>query len=164
MTYTNIASDQAQAIQTFQRFDADTQLALLWFIYEGMKGSLTPKGGSDNNTGFPIAKGIVDRIQQCSQEEQLQAQRAIVSGQQGSEFAAAYADFNSSNRLAFWYLLAQGMEDGSIVNVPGDYRLSSEAQGFFDAVKNIEFNDQITFMRNIVSAMGPEPKEGAIVS
>ena len=164
MTYTNFASNQTQAIQRFQHFDADTQLALLWFIYDELKGSITPKGGPDNNTGFPIAQGIVNLLQQRSQEEQLQAQRAIVSGQQGSDIASAYGDLNSSNRLAFWYLLAQGMENGSIVNVPSNYRLSSEAQDFFNALKGIEFNDQITFMRNIVSAMGPEPKEGAIVS
>jgi len=160
MTYTDIANNQKQAVQGFQGFDADTQLALLWFIYEELKGSLTPKGGPDTS-GFVIAQGIVDRIQQLPQEQQLQAQRDVVSGR-ASEFGNAYGDFNSSNRLAFWYLLAQGMENGQIVNVPSDYRLSGDAQGFFNAIKGLEFNDQITFMRNVVSCIGPEPKEGAV--
>ena len=160
MTYTDIANNQKQAIQSFQGFDADTQLALLWFIYEELKGSLTPKGGPDTS-GFAIAQGIVDRIQQLPQDQQLQAQRDVVSGQ-ASEFGTTYGDFNSSNRLAFWYLLAQGMENGQIVNVPSDYQMSGDAQGFFDAIKGLEFNDQITFMRNVVSCMGPESKEGAV--
>lgn len=161
MTSTNIANAHPE-IANFQQFGADEQLALLWFIYEEIKGSITPKGGPDT-AGFEIAQGVVDQIQQGSQEEQLQAQRDILAAQGSGPFVEAYADMNSSTRIAFWYLLAQRMEEGSVIQVPADYQLPSEAQNFLQTFQGWDFNDQITFIRNLVSLMGPSTKEGAVV-
>lgn len=160
MTYTNTTSNSDQTVETFKQFSADEQLALLWFIYDEIKGSINPNP-NDNETGFAIAQASVNQLAQMSQEEQLQVQRDIINGSSNG-IAKAYSDFNSSNRIAFWYLLAQEMEKGRVVNVPADYRLPSEAQRFMDSFKSYDFERQITAIRNVVATMGNAPKQGAL--
>ena len=160
MTDTNTTNKPDQTVEAFMQFGADEQLALLWFIYEEVKGSITPSA-SDNETGFAIAQASVDQLAEMSQEQQLQAQRDIINGSNDG-IAHDYANFNSSNRIAFWYLLGQEMEKGRIVNVPSDYKLPSEAQGFMDSFKGYDFEGQLTAIRNVVSMMGSSPKPGAV--
>ncbi|MEB3339016.1 MAG: orange carotenoid protein N-terminal domain-containing protein, partial [Leptolyngbyaceae bacterium] len=59
--------------------------------------------------------------------------------------------------LLFWYLLAQGMENASIIPMPPDYEMSAMAEEVFDDIKELEFQQQITFLRDLVSPMGIDP-------
>lgn len=151
-----------QFVQQFQKLNADDQLAVLGMIYNDMKASITPKGGPDTS-GFEIAQGLVNQMKQRSQMEQLQIQRDAIQGATSNEIAAAYRNFNSSNRLAFWYLLGQGMEEGSIVPIPPDYHPTDAVQALCRSLQALEFNDQITFMRNVVALTGERNKPGAAV-
>jgi len=161
MTSANIQDNLREPVQAFQQLDSDQQLGLLWFIYKDIGGSIDPKGGPDT-AGFNIAQGLVDQIKQMSQEEQLQAQRNILSGQEDNQITRAYADFNSSNRLAFWYLLGQAMDNNEAIQVPSDYKLSEQAESLRNSVQGLDFNDQITLLRDIVALTGSAHKEGAV--
>ncbi len=152
MTFTNIQNNQAQAVNKFQQFSPDDQLALLWYFYEEIGESVTPKGGPDT-AGFNIAESLYHQIQQMSPEQQLQVQREIVSRQE-SQISQTYGNLNSSTKLALWYLLAQGIEENSIIDVPSDYSASQPAQSFLNEFKQLDFNDQVTFLRSAVLAMG----------
>ncbi len=159
MTFTDIANNPSQIITSFQQFDVDDQLALLWDFYTEMRESITPDPSAGS---FAIAQSLVHQMQQMSQEEQLQIQRDILAGRTEQAIARAYGEFHSSNRLGFWYLLAQGMENGSIVPMPENYDFNSEAQDFRNSFRQLEFNDQVTVMRNLITCIGPKALEGDV--
>lgn len=162
MTYSNNTTSSDKFIQVFKRFNVDEQLALLWFIYTEIGKSIEPNS-TDTTTGFEIITGVVDQLAQLPREQQLQIQRDILSGNTSNQLARTYADLNSSNRLAFWYLTAQRMDNGQIVQVPSNYEISSEARDFLNSIKSLQFDEQLTFMRNLVAVIGASPKPGATV-
>lgn len=148
MTY---ATDNTtkQALDTFRRFDVDTQLALLWFGYLDLKDQLQP--GAGVSVTEP-AHALYDRVRALSPEEQLQAQRDIIAGK-NNQFTQAYNALASSGQIQFWLYLAQGMEEGSIIQVPQNYKLPSETDQFVNMIKQLDFEQRINFTRSAVSAM-----------
>jgi hypothetical protein len=138
------------ALERFQRFDVDTQLALLWFGYLDLKDQLKPAPPA--SVEVP-GKAVFDQIQALSKEEQLQAQRDLITGA-GNEISRAYTALSPNARLEVWLLLAQGMENGTIIQVPSDYQLPAETNEFTNMVKQLDFEQRVTFMLNAVKAMG----------
>lgn len=63
--------------------------------------------------------------------------------------------------LLVWYRLAQGMDEGSIIPMPENYQMSNEEKTVLAAVETLDFQQQITFLRNIVAPSGSDPKSGA---
>ncbi|NDJ19651.1 orange carotenoid protein N-terminal domain-containing protein [Myxacorys almedinensis] len=149
MTYAT-DQDTTQALEAFRRYDVDTQLALLWFGYLDIKDNLTPDPAHSADVA---ARAYYDRIQELSPEQQLQAQQDILSGAT-SEWGRTYSALSSSARLEVWLLLGQGMEDGSIIQVPSDYQLPSETDSFTEMIKKLTFEQRINFMRSAVMEMG----------
>ncbi|MCC5647101.1 Orange carotenoid protein [Nostoc sp. CHAB 5824] len=141
MTYT---ADEATkpALQTFQHFDVDTQLGLLWFGYLDLKEQLKP---APPESVEAIAKAVFDQIQDLSQEEQLQAQRDILNGSNQS-----YNSLSPNAKLDVWLLLAQGMDNGTVIQVPSDYQLPGETDKFVASVKKLEFEQRVNFMLSVV--------------
>lgn len=161
MTSANIQNNLQEAVQSFQNLDADEQLGLLWFVYKDIGASIEPKAGPDT-AGFDIAQGLVDQIEQMSEQDQLQTQRNILAGQQANPFTRAYAELNSSTRLAFWYLLGQAMDNNKAVQVPSDYQLSSQGQDLRQSVQQLDFNDQLTLLRDVIALSGAKEEPGAV--
>ncbi|MBW4564358.1 MAG: Orange carotenoid protein [Mojavia pulchra JT2-VF2] len=155
MTY---ATDNTttEAVNEFRRFDADTQLGLLWYGYLDLKEQLNP------DPGFSVtqpATTLYDQIAALPQEQQLQAQRDIVSGNESS-FTQTYNALASSARLEVWLLLAQGMEQGNVIQVSSDYKLPESTNDFVNRIKQLEFEQRINFMRSAVVDMGTAKQEG----
>jgi Orange carotenoid protein, N-terminal len=149
MTFTNIGNNIDEAVNSLQRLDVDDQLAVLWFIYTDMKDGLNPSP----TAGLEISQAIVDQIQHMSREEQLQVQRDIIQGA-GNDITREYQAMHSRVKLGVWYLLAQGMEQETIVPMPPDYELSSESQELLNALKGLDFEQKTNFMISAVSKMG----------
>jgi hypothetical protein len=145
MTYT---ADEATkpALETFQDFDVDTQLALLWFGYLDLKEQLNP---APPESVEAIAKALFDQIQELSKEEQLQAQRDIINGANQT-----YNSLSPNAKLDVWLLLAQGMDNGSVIQVPSDYQLPGETDEFVAMIKKLEFEQRVNFMLSVVQAFG----------
>ena len=145
MTYT---ADEATkpALESFQRFDVDTQLALLWFGYLDLKEQLNP---APPESVEAIAKAVFDQIQELSQEEQLQAQRDIINGANQS-----YNSLSPNTKLGVWLLLAQGMDNGTVIQVPSDYQLPGETDEFVASIKQLEFEQRVNFMLTVVQGFG----------
>jgi hypothetical protein len=140
-----------QALKTFQGFDVDTQLAILWFGYLDIKDQLTPV---NQTSAQDTAAALFNQIQALPKEEQLQAQRDIISGADTS-ITSAYSAMSSSAKLDVWLRLAQGMEKGTVIQVPDDYELPAETQEFTNQIKQLDFEQRINFMRSAVIEMGP---------
>ena len=76
----------------------------------------------------------------------------------GSTFSAISDGILSVNtKLAFWYQLAELMKDGFVVPVPFGYRRSRDAEKAFETLKQLDFGQQITVLRNAVVDMGVDP-------
>ena len=139
-----------QSLETFKRFDVDTQLAILWFGYLDLKDKLNP---GNSASAQDSAEAFYDRIKAMPQDGQLQAQRDIASGAD-TDISHSYTSLSSSGRLDVWLRLAQGMDEGVIIQVPSDYKLPSETDEFVNQIKQLDFEQRINFMRSLVVEMG----------
>lgn len=149
MTYTTLDSVKPP-LDKFNTFDADTKLALLWRGYLDLKDDLEPNPSNDVEV---LGNALVNQIKEMSEEEQLQAQRDVVNSA-STDISKEYGALSTSGMLEFWLLLAQGMEAGTIVNVPDDYELPEETGEFVDMIKDYDFEEKVNFTRNAVAQMG----------
>lgn len=149
----NTASDLVEA---FQGLDADTQLALFYFIYKEMGGAVTPAAPGASTVSPAIAEGLFNQVKDLPREEQLNVQRDLIA-RRNTQLTREYGAVGDTTKLLFWYLLAQGMDNRTIISMPADYQLAQEAQQLLDRVKAMEFEQQITFFRNYVAPMGVDP-------
>ncbi|NDJ23648.1 Orange carotenoid protein [Nostoc sp. B(2019)] len=149
MTYT-IDESTRPALETFKRFDVDTQLGILWFGYLDLKEQLSP--APPDSVESP-AKAVFDLIQDLSPEEQLQAQRDLINGA-ANNISQAYNALSPNARLDVWLLLAQGMENGSVIQVPSNYQLPAETDEFTAEIKKLEFEQRVNFMLSLVQITG----------
>lgn len=160
-TYTNAANSSDKAIQTFRKLSIDDQLAWLWFAYKKMGGSITP--AAPGAAAARIAEGLYNQVKQQSQSDQLETMRAIARQDTDNVISREYGSMSSDTKLAFWYALALGMDQGSIIGMPDDYNFSGQGSELLAAVETLDFESQITLLRNAVEPMGAAPKEGAEV-
>ncbi|MGG6270448.1 orange carotenoid protein N-terminal domain-containing protein [Leptolyngbya sp. AN03gr2] len=146
----NHSENTQRALSMFQQYDIDTQLALLWYGYLDIKDELNPAPPPSADT---LAKTIYGEIKALSQDEQLQAQRDILSGAE-SQFGKSYSALSNSARIEVWLLLGQGMESGEIINVPSDYKLPEQTHEFSDFISGLSFEERVEFMQAGVQGMG----------
>lgn len=148
---TNLTLDAVkEPLKQFETFDADTQLALLWYGYLDIKDQLNPNPDSKVEG---MGQTLYDHVVVLSEDDQLQAQRDIAN-RADTDISKQYGALSPSSKLEFWLLLAQGMESGDIVNVPNDYSLPEHTQEFVDQIKALDFEQRINFTRNAVTGMG----------
>ena len=139
-----------KSVETFESFDTDTQLAILWFGYLDLKDKLNP---GNSASAQESAEAFYDRIKAMPKDQQLQAQRDIASSAK-SDISHSYTALSSSGRLDVWLRLAQGMEEGVIIQVPSDYQLPSNTDEFVNQIKQLDFEQRLDFMRSLVVEMG----------
>ncbi|MEJ1931564.1 orange carotenoid protein N-terminal domain-containing protein [Nostoc sp. NIES-2111] len=163
MTFTQ-TGDQTirEYVKSWQNLDTDEQLALFWFIYKEMGHSITPAAPGASTVSPTIAEGLFNQVKELEDEEQLQLQRDLINNVD-TQLTREYGSLGDTTKLLFWYLLSQGMDQGTIVSFPANYQLSAESQQLFESIKGLEFQQQITLFRDYVSPMGAEAKAGAEV-
>jgi hypothetical protein len=153
-----VSENTSQLSDHFRQFGVDEQLALLWFVYKKMGSSITvaAPGAAESE----ISGGLFKQVQEKSQEEQLQIQRDLLNGV-STEITREYGSLSANSKLAFWYFLALGMDEGTIIPFPEDYSLSDTAQQWLTSLEGEEFQQQITILRTIVDRSGSAPAAGA---
>jgi hypothetical protein len=157
MTSTTISSyDQGK--QAFKGLNVDDQLGLLWFVYTKLGSSITP--AAPGASGSEIAQGLFNQVKELSHEQQLQVMRDIASNVD-TQISREYGSLSPETKLAFWYFLAQGMENATIIPMPPDYELPQEGKDLLAQIESMEFNQQIDFLRGAVLPMGAEARGGA---
>jgi hypothetical protein len=147
-----------RGLEAFRSLNVDEQLALLWFVYTKMGDSITP--AAPGRAGEDIAASLFDRVKALSHEEQLQVQRDLLSNAD-TEISREYGSLSANTKLLFWYRLAQGMESATIVPMPPNYELNAQAKDLLSALEKAEFEQQITFLRDVVEPTGARPRAGA---
>lgn len=160
-TYTLATNNTQAAIEIFRKLGTDEQLAWLWFVYKQMGDAVTP--AAPGTAGEEIAGGLYRQVEALSQPDQLEAMRAIARRDQNNRISREYGSLSDNTRLAFWFFLAQGMDKGVIIPMPDNYQLSPTGADLLAAMETVDFETQITVLRQSVDAMGSEPKQGAAV-
>nr|WP_290227840.1 orange carotenoid protein N-terminal domain-containing protein [Trichocoleus desertorum] len=152
MTFTKDETIRSN-VEAFQSLDVDQQLALFYFIYKEMGGAITPAAPGASTVSPEIAEGLFNQVKDMSHEQQLQLQRDLITHKNGL-LAREYGSIGDTTKLLFWYRLAQGMDAGTISPLPPNYQLAPEAQNLLEQIKGLEFQQQITLFRDLVSPMG----------
>lgn len=147
-----------QNISSYQNLTTDEKLALLWYVYTKMGTSVTP--AAPGAAADEIAKGLFEQVKKLSFEEQMTVQRQIIEGKD-SLISREYGSLSQNTKLYFWYRLAQGMEAGTIIPVPDNYEPTGGVSELLSQIELMEFEQQITFLRDAVIKAGAEPKSGA---
>jgi len=150
MTTTGAFETQVQA---FNSLSVDDQLGLFWEIYTAMGGAITPAAPGASTVSPTIAQGLFDQVKEKSHEEQLEIMRDLIN-RKNTLISREYGALSDTTKLLFWYLLAQGMDKTTIIPVPDDYKIPPQAQDLFTEISALEYSQQITFLRDLVSPMG----------
>ena len=160
-TYTAAVNNPNNAIDVFKQLGTDEQLALLWFVYKQTGNLVTP--AAPGAASPDIASGLYDQVKAMKHQQQLEEMRAIAQGEQGNRVSREYGSLSSNTKLAFWFYLAQGMDKGEIIPMPDDYELTNQGQDLLAAIESMDFEEQITVLRNAADSMGSAPASGAKV-
>lgn len=155
MSTTASSQNISAALNTYNNLSTDEKLALLWYVYTKMGTSVTP--AAPGAAADEIAGGLFEQVKELSFEEQLEAQRNIIEGKD-SLISREYGSLSENTKLYFWYRLAQGMEAGTIIPVPDDYEPTGSVTELLSQVESMEFEQQITLLRDAVVNAGAEPK------
>lgn len=158
MVSSNLDASLEQALNSFNNLTVDDKLALLWFVYTKMGDSVTP--AAPGAASDEIAEGLYNQVKELSHQEQLEVQRNLFQGKD-TLISREYGSLSENTKLLFWYRLAQGMEEKTIIPMPEDYQLAGNAQQLLSKIEDMEFDYQITFLREAVGKAGSEPKMGA---
>lgn len=154
----NLISTPVEAVDTaitqFQQLTTDDQLAALWFIYLQTGKAITP--AAPGAARLQLAEGLLNQVKAMPHQEQLQFMRHLVE-QVNTPETRAYGVLSANTKLAFWYRLAQWMEDGTVIPMPIGYEMSAKAKQALAKIEWLEFNQQITILRRIVVDMGVDP-------
>jgi hypothetical protein len=148
----------SRALSSYNSLSTDDKLALLWYVYTKMGTSVTP--AAPGAAADEIAEGLFNQVKELSFEEQLDVQRKIIESQDNL-ISREYGSLSENTKLFFWYRLAQGMEAGTIVSMPDGYEPSGSVTELLSQIESMEFEQQITFLRDAVVDAGAEPKAGA---
>lgn len=155
MTFTQ-SNTANEIVQAFQKLGTDDQLALFWFIYKEMGGSITPAAPGASTVSPNIAEGLLNQVLEKSHEEQLQIQRDLIE-RKNTLIGREYGAMGDTTKLLFWYRLSQEMETGRVIPFPPNYKMSNDAQSVFEQIKRLDFGEQITVFRDYVAPMGVDP-------
>lgn len=158
MATANSEQNISRALSSYNNLTTDEKLALLWYVYTKMGTSVTP--AAPGAASDEIAEGLFKQVKELSFEEQLDVQRKIIE-KQDSLISREYGSLSENTKLYFWYRLAQGMEAGTIVPVPDGYEPTGGVTQLLSQVEAMDFEQQITFLRDAVVNAGTEPKSGA---
>ncbi|WOD41488.1 orange carotenoid protein N-terminal domain-containing protein [Nodosilinea sp. E11] len=163
MTYTlsapgtasvGLATPVSSAIAAFNNLATDEQLGLLWVLYDNMGRAITPAAPGAARLQF--AEGLLAQVREMAPADQLQFMRDLVE-RKNTPATRAYGVLTNNTKLAFWFQLAEAMRAGTVIAVPDYYKMGDAAVALFGQISTLDFNQQITVLRQAVVAMGVDP-------
>jgi len=69
--------------------------------------------------------------------------------------------YGSMSDINYWFGIVWHKDMDTIIPMPSDYKISSQAEELLNQIKGFGFEQQITLFRDYVAPMGAEPKAGA---
>lgn len=149
--YDRLLSQSSRDIyKDYDKLSADDKLALLYYVYEKMGSSVTPAApiAADPELATPV----IESIYQQSPEEQLNVMRQIVN-REDTPLSRAYGGLIVNAQLLIWYVWAEEMGN-RVVDIPNDYTPGEGVQPLLDRIQGLEFQEQISLLREMATHMG----------
>ena len=140
----------------FKSLSTDQKLTLLWVIYKEVGHSITPAAPGASTASPAVAEGLFQQVLELSYEEQLQVQRDLID-RKNCLISREYGPLSDTTKLLFWYLLAQGMDRTEIIPMPEGYTVDASVTKCMTKLQQLEYYEQITVLRTLVSDMGTDP-------
>lgn len=148
---TQALSDQSQkVVQAFETLDTDAKLAWFYLVYEKMGNSITQAAPAAAEP--ELAPRLLGDYYELSDDEQLAIMRQIVN-REDTDYSRAYGALKENNQLMVWYAWAQAMGD-TVVGMPQGYEATQAINDELSQIEGLEFEEQMSMMRTIVSNMG----------
>lgn len=138
------------AMVDFNQLQTDDQLALLYYIYTKMGDSITP--AAPQAAEPELAPILLGDFYNLSHQDQLQVMRDIVN-RKDSEYSRDYGALKENNQLLVWYAWAVAMGE-TVVGMPTDYSPSDAISKALQRIEALEFEQQMSLLRELVSNMG----------
>ncbi|MDH6065394.1 orange carotenoid protein N-terminal domain-containing protein [Umezakia ovalisporum] len=151
---TNWENGVTATTTSFKSLSVDDQLALLWCVYTEMGRSITPAAPGAARMQF--AEGVLNQIKQMSHTQQLEVMRDIAA-KRNTQISRSYGIWSVNTKLAFWFELSELMVQGLVAPIPSSYKPCAEVIQLLEAIKELDFGQQITVLRNAVVNMGVDP-------
>lgn len=139
-----------KAAQAFGGLSVDDKLALLYYIYTKMGGSITPAEPEDADP--ELAPVLLGDFYGLSDDEQLAVMRDIV-GSRDTEYSHAYGALKENNQLMVWFAWAQAMGD-TVVDLPSGYQASEVVNQALAQIEGLDFEEQMSLLREVAGNMG----------
>ncbi len=143
-------------VNDFEQLGIDDKLAVLYWAYEKMGDSITP--AAPTSADPRIAPILLDDFYKLSGEDQLAVMRDIAS-QKDTEYSRAYGALTANNQLVVWCAWAIDMGD-RVIDIPNDYEANEASKNVLNQLEQLEFQDQISVLRQIAIDMGYNPVQG----
>lgn len=147
----NLQNPVADTTKLILSLSIDDQLALLWYVYTEMGRSITPAAPGAARMQF--AEGVINQIKQMSHAQQLDVMRDLAA-KRNTPISRSYGIWSVNTKLAFWFELSELMAQGLVAPVPSNYQPSRDVVQTLEAIKQLDFGQQITVLRNAVVNMG----------
>lgn len=151
---TNLENTVTATTTLCKSLSVDEQLALLWYVYTEMGRSVTPAAPGAARMQF--AEGVLSQIKQMSHPEQLDVMRDIAA-KRDTQISRSYGVWSVNTKLAFWFELSELMVQGLVAPMPLSYKPSRDVLQALEAIKQLDFGQQITVLRSAVVNMGVDP-------
>lgn len=145
-----ITEETRKVTRAFDALSTDDKLALLYFAYEKMGDSITPAAPTAAEP--ELAPKLLGDFYELSDDEQLQVMRDIVE-KKDTEYSRAYGSLTANNQLLVWFAWAVSMGD-TVVDLPEDYEESQPIEDALDQIEDLDFEGQITVLREVAQNMG----------
>ncbi|MEA5559010.1 orange carotenoid protein N-terminal domain-containing protein [Nodularia spumigena] len=151
---THLENGVTTTTDLFKSLSVDDQLALLWYVYTEMGRSITPAAPGAARMQF--AEGVLNQIKQMSHAQQLDVMRDLAA-KRNTQISRSYGIWSVNTKLAFWFELSELMVQGLVAPMPLNYQPSRDVVKVLEAIKQLDFGQQITVLRNTVVNMGVDP-------
>ncbi|MBE9193042.1 Orange carotenoid-binding protein [Gloeocapsopsis crepidinum LEGE 06123] len=163
MTSTNMDSVN-KSVAAFKQLDIDDRLAALALIYQEV-ASAVPANALQAS---PQVSGLVAKIQELSQERQVDALRDLLPATRNDQNETTldpnpskaltelvsggntvptgeYGSMPTESKLAFWYQVAQKLGNG-VVGIPSDYHPSAKVTELLSSLKSLDTDQKVSFL------------------
>lgn len=145
-----LSETSRKVVDAFEALNTNDKLAWFYYVYKKMGDSVTP--AAPTATDPELTPLLMGNYFELDDDKQLAIMRQIVN-REDTEYSRAYGILKENNQLMVWYAWAQGMGD-TVIGMPADYKASKPISDLMDQIEGLDFQEQISIFRTIVSDMG----------
>lgn len=159
-----------QSVKTFKNLNTDEQLATLALLYTKVSGSVSRESVAKASSSE--VEGIVSKIEELSQERQVDALRDLLPANKTDQDeitldpnpskaltelvsggntvpTAEYGSLSAESKLAFWYHVGQKLGN-KVTAIPTEYNPTSKVKELVESLSSLDVEQQVSFLTQVM--------------